>query len=289
MTPFIALSWGGGQQSTAIVIASTLGLTINGYEFPRLDVAIFANTGSESAQTYDAVERVTEWARERGTIVVLAEATMIRKAKAKGLNSLGDLLVARMSGDPRSPKSVPQIPAFTLSEYGHRGKLNKDCTYDLKGHGVLDPEVRRRAKAAGKRNDVTQLIGFGYEEVHRIRTNPHAKEGWRYDFPLIDAKMNRHATKALCKEYLCFVPPPSACVFCPFRGVAGWRALRDTAPADYAEVLRVDRAIRDSSRAGVHDACFLSSQRVPVEVAIERDERQGDLFGGSCDDGGCWT
>ena len=283
--PFISLSWGGGQQSTAILVASALGLTINDYEFPKLDLAVFANTGSESRRTYECIEAAAEWARGLGVNVVIEEATMLKKAKAKGLNSLGDLLVARMTGDERSPKSVPQIPAFTAPT----GALGKDCTIDLKAT-VIDPLVARTAKPLGQRYNVLQLIGFGYEEVHRIRTSPRAKEGWRYEFPLIRAKMNRHATKALCMEHLGFVPPPSACVFCPYRGVEGWRALRDESPEDFAEVLRVDNAIRDSSRAGVKQPVFLSNSRLPVEEAIAADDKQGTLpFGGRCDSGSCWT
>ena len=287
--PFTALSWGGGQQSTAILVASTLGLTISGYAFPRLDLAVFANTGSESQDTYTAIERVAEWARKRGADVRIIEGSHIRRGKTLGLPSLGDLTVARVTGDPRlDGKTTPQLPAFTKNPGGTRGRLNKDCTWDLKSVPI-DQAVRRAAKDAGKRNTVTQLIGFGIEEVHRMRSNPHAKEGWTTAFPLIRAKMNRGATQTLCQEHLGFVPPPSACVFCPFRGVAGWRELRDHHPEDWSEVLRVDAAIRDSSRAGIEHPVYLSDQLVPVGKAIERDDKQLTLFGGECDDGGCWT
>ena len=94
---------------------------------------------------------------------------------------------------------------------------------------------------------------------------------------------------SLSQEHLGFVPPPSACVFCPYRGVDGWRELRDTSPEDFAEVIRIDDAIRDSSRAGVRDACYLSNTRTPVEQAINSASRQGVLFDGQCDSGNCWT
>lgn len=284
--PFTALSWGGGQQSTAILIASTLGLTINGYTFPKLDLAVFADTGSESEGTNESIERVAAWAVARGTRCVVVEATQLKRGKERGLNSLGDLVVARMTGDPRAPKSTPQLPLFTKNPDGTNGKTRKDCTWDMKSI-PLDRAVRDAARDVGKRNHVTQLIGFGIEEVHRMRTNPHAKEGWRYEFPLIRARMGRGDTTALCQEHLGFTPPPSACVFCPYRGIAGWKAL---GPADFEEVVRVDAAIRDSRNAGLDGECFLSDRRVPVEQAIEADDRQPMLpFGGRCDSGSCWT
>lgn len=286
--PFTSLSWGGGQQSTAILVASTLGLTINGYTFPPIDLAVFANTGSESRRTYESIEKAKAWAEKRGTRVEIVEAAKLRRGRDRGANSLGDLIVERHTGGPDAPTSVSQIPAFTKNADGSKGRLMKACSVDFKTR-PLTSAMLRASKADGKADRVLVLMGYGIEEVHRIRQNIRHAKGWRNDFPLINAKMNRHATREVCMDHLGFIPPPSACVFCPFRGVSGWRELRDNSPKDFSEVVRVDEAIRHDPTGRLDAPVFLSQHLVPVEEAIERDDKQLTLFGGQCDDGGCWT
>lgn len=62
-------------------------------------------------------------------------------------------------------------------------------------------------------------LGFDYGEVERAkrRTKKHKKEEQiLYEYPLIDAHMDRDACIALIKNHKLEVPPKSGCFFCPF-------------------------------------------------------------------------
>lgn len=79
----------------------------------------------------------------------------------------------------------------------------------------------------------------------------------------------------------------SACVGCPFHGNRQWRDLRDNYPAEWADAVEFDQAIRKGGARGLPltGEAFLHRSRIPLDIApinrVTRGEwkdRQGDLL-----------
>jgi hypothetical protein len=90
--------------------------------------------------------------------------------------------------------------------------------------------------------------------------------------------------------------PKSACVGCPFHGNSQWRRMRDEKPAEWADAVDFDHAIRSGNARGNANGkpllgeAYLHSSRLPLDQApIDRvtwhewKTRQGDLFNAVAD------
>lgn len=276
---FRSLSLGGGQGSSALLVACADGLVVNGFDFGsvRPDLVQFADTGGELQATYRHVATLTEYCAARGIEV--------RTVRRTGL-SLPDRILGKCAGTVRSAPQVPWQLAPT-------GKAGQQCTTDYKSK-PLDASTKRTAKAR-KASRVEILIGFTVEEWMRVR-DPRKDwpDGWTFRYPMIEARVNRGWAQEVCRAALGYVPEPSACAFCPHRpdvGPGGRAWIRANEPKTWDLVVRVDDAIRHRY-AGLRQDAYISRRLVPVDRAIDGAETQGTLFrDGSegCDEGRCFT
>lgn len=260
------MAFGGGVQSTALLVM--IGLQddrLDGWELPRY--AVFADPGSEHERTYAHIWRCAEWADERGVEV--------------RMTSTERRLVDALLEDQR----FASIPAYTLIE-GSKGILNRNCTAD---HKVvpLAREYRRLLVANGTpRGKVDVWMGISLDEIQRVK--PSGSKWQRRVHPLIDLGMRRGD----CLNYLAASGwpdvPKSACVFCPFHSASAWVELAREDGAAWAEVVRVDEAIRDmNGRGGVKGALYLHGSCRPIkEVSLDL-LAQGDLLGENVWDNEC--
>lgn len=267
------LSFGGGVQSTTLLALSALGL----HGVPKADVAIFADTGSEIADTYSHVEWMRVWAAERGISVRVVSA-----------GNLG----AQIVGDQAAKKSGFQIsiPAFTGGSTN--GILRRQCT----AHYKLDP-IRRavremlglepRQHAAGK-FQVRALIGISLDESIRMKPS---RDAWCENvYPLVDARLSRQDCLKILQGLAIPQPVKSACFFCPFHDDRYWAWLKHERPQEFAKAVEVDRRIRDQTRAGAEKPVYLHRSRIPLaEVDLDsvREPSQprfsADGFGNECE------
>jgi hypothetical protein len=74
------------------------------------------------------------------------------------------------------------------------------------------------------------------------------------------------------------VPKKSACSYCPFHDDATWRDLRDNHPEEFAKAVALDRAIRDSSKAGLTFPVFIHRSLVPLDEVVFRPAATTPLF-----------
>lgn len=280
--PFTALSLGAGQGSTALAIAIADRLVApSGYDFGalRLDKVTFADTGSELSSTYLNIERLREYLRARGV-----EIDVVRRSG----RPLFEQVMARTSGEITG--GAPALPFFLAPD----GKAMQQCTHDYKSR-PLDRAVKIAAKAAGKLLDVQILIGFTIDEWKRMR-GPRADwpKGWRFAYPMIDAKVDRGWAVEVCRRALGYVPVSSACAFCPHRpdvGPGGRSWIRDNDPAAWAKVVALDAACR-KGYSGLRQDAYISKLRLPVTEALDVAQRQGEFWedgSGGCDEGRCFT
>ncbi|MFD5492702.1 hypothetical protein ACFWH4_07145 [Streptomyces sp. NPDC127091] len=225
---------------------------------PKVDYAIFADTGWEPAAVYEHLDRLeTEIARPAGIPVLRVSAGNIRD----------DAL------DPNH--RFASMPLYILNQDGKQGMTRRQCTGEYK----IKPIKKKVRELLGypypqhipKDVFVEQWIGISTDEFHRAKDadvrymkNVH---------PLIEMGWSRSD----CVRYLASLgladTPKSSCLGCPFHGNAQWRHIRDTSPEEWQDVVDFDAAIRKgNARANAAGnkllgQAFLHRSRVPLSEA----------------------
>jgi len=269
------LSLGAGVQSSTL-----LRLSIRG-ELPRLDAAIFSDTQYEPAAVYAHLARLETEAAAVGIPLYRVTRGSIRH----------DALTAQRAGCRTGGRNFGSMPYFVDHKDGsERGQIRRQCTKEYK----LRP-IRAKLRAlvglapgerVGDKVRVEQWLGFSADELHRVR---QSRDYWitlRYPliFDLTPAWRRQDCVAWLARNYPDPVPR-SACIACPFRSNAEWRAMRECDPTSWAEAVTFDRAVR-KLRGMRGDVYVHSSLRPLDEAPIDTDDpRQGSLF--SC--GVCGT
>ncbi|MCX4776895.1 hypothetical protein [Streptomyces sp. NBC_01264] len=246
------LSLGAGVQSSALLALSASGT------LPRVDAAIFADTGWEPRAVYDHLDRLErEVAKPADIPIVRVSSGNIRK----------DAL------DPNH--RFASMPLYILNRDGKNGMTRRQCTGEYK----IKPIKKAVRELLGypypirvpKGVFVEQWVGISTDEFHR------AKEAdvkyMRNRHPLIDLGWSRTD----CIRYLTSLgladTPKSSCLGCPFHGNRQWRTIRDTSPAEWEDVVEFDAAIRKgNARANATGnqllgQAFLHRSRVPLSEA----------------------
>ena len=256
-----ALSLGAGVQSTAVFLMALRG------EIEPYDVVVFADTQAEPAEVYDHLAKLELEAERAGVPLVRVTA-----------GSLTDRLL-----DPTRRDGI-QIPAFLAGTDRSDGILRRQCTERFKSRPVYKWLNQWR-----EGEPITMALGISWDEMERMR-EPQRK--WvTNEYPLID----RRLTRIDCKKWMHaagWSAPRSACVYCPYHGDEEWRRLRDTAPDDFAEAVRVDRDMRKIHAERVADGVtsltgmpYVHRRLIPldeVDLRSLEDKGQGTLFGEEC-------
>jgi hypothetical protein len=263
------LSLGAGQQSSTLLLLACHG------RIPRLDVALFADTGWEPAVVYTHLQRLT----------TIATAAGIEVCRISG----GDIRADALDPGHR----FASMPLFTLAPDGRRGIARRQCTSEYK-ISPLKREVRRRLGYPHPARVpawvfADMAIGISVEEVGRARDADVRYT--RNTFPLLDLGWRR----ADCLRYLTTHglgdTPRSSCVGCPFHTDDFWAHLKTNSPTEWAEAVAFDHAIRHgSARANaqgqpLRGTFYLHSTRVPLDEVVLRPDRS-TANGPGC---GPWT
>lgn len=263
------LSLGAGVQS------STLLLLACQRRLPTFDAAIFADTGWEPAAVYRHLERLTHLATDAGIEVVRVHKGHIRR----------DAL--------SSSHRFASMPLYTLSPDGRRGMARRQCTSEYKIKPIK-AEVRRRLgyphPARVPAGVVAEMnIGISVDEVGRARDAD--VRYMRNAFPLLDLGWRRADCVAFLTAHGWGDTPRSACLGCPYHDDDFWLRLKTDSPAEWADAVAFDAAIRHGSAratAGGHPlrgSFYLHPSRVPLdEVVLRPRTRAADRPG--C---GPWT
>ncbi|MFI6443790.1 hypothetical protein [Kitasatospora sp. NPDC050543] len=297
------LSLGAGVQSTTLALLSAEG------RLPRLDAAVFADTGWEPAAVYQHLNRLE---RE----VLQPAGIPLHRVSAGSIQR--DVL------DPNKQRS---LPAHTRDpQTGEDGMLNRRCTQTYKLTPILrqvrlllgatthNPAPCRYCDGAGTRiapwraklDDHTpgpcsvcngtgaitragqpqrnawaeQWIGFSTDEIGRVSIRADTRYS-RSRHPLLELNMSRTQCEAYLKSRDWGDTEKSACIGCPFHGNAHWRQMRDTDPAAWAEAVQFDHDYRTGP--GLRHERYLHISRLPLDQAPidrvqRREHRQDDIF-----------
>ena len=257
------LSLGAGVQSTTLALMAEAG------EIDRPDCAIFADTGWEPRAVYEHLDR-------------LASSLSYPVYRVSAGNIRDDIEAKHTKRTGR----FSSVPWFMLDDKGNKGMGRRQCT----AHYKIEPLARKVRDLFGHngrgrvRGVAEILIGISTDEAHRMK--PARVRYMRNRWPLIEACMSR----AACERWLAnagWHAPKSSCIGCPFHSDAQWRDLRDNAPEEWADAVRLDAVIRDGGSArGIRAKQFMHRSCKPlaeVDLSTWAERGQADLFGQECE------
>lgn len=266
------ISYGGGVQSTALIVLAVEG------RITGVNAALFSNVGddSEHPATLQYVRNVMiPWANSKGLRVEELQRTM----KDGSTRTLWQEI-----NQPGS-RSI-KIPV-RMSGTGAPG--NRSCTSDYKIR-VVNKWLRQNG--ATKNNPATVLIGISTDEFHRAN-NRRPEPTQIAEYPLIDLGLDRTDCQNVIRDAGLPVPPKSSCFFCPFHRLQTWREMRRDEPELFWKSVELEKHINNVRKNLSRDPVYLTDRQVPLEEAayeagptLFEEETFND---GKCDEGYCWT
>jgi hypothetical protein len=309
------VSFGGGVQSTAIMVLAGEGL------IPLPDHWVFSDPGFETTETYAHVERCKDYLAKHGrTLNVISVGNISTDA----------IDFAERPSENSGLKRWASIPMFTDGE--KPGILPRQCTSEYKIEPIEQyhrreimglqegqrapktPQVcvwigfsideERRAKPPGRWKKIIGTIGedlFGDDiKAENVKWMPqewlvkaHPLLGYQLwpDRSRVDDDRFDYCAGWDRQDALDFLAktwphpvPRSACICCPYRSNEEWRLMRDKSPDDWQRAVKFDEDIRYSYTHGQNrrgkplaSKPFIHRSRVPLGMApIDEPTKEAD-------------
>lgn len=262
--PLRVISFGGGVQSTAMLVLANQG------KIEGVDAALFSNVGddSEHPATLDYVRNV---AMTR-TKIPLIELRPVIKGQEMTLWQLVE------------QENTPSIPIRFIDG----GPAQRSCTRRFKVE-VIQRWLRNNG--ATKDHPAEVLIGISTDEIQRVNPKRSSKIE-RAVYPLIDLNLSRSQCQQLIADAGWPVPPKSSCFFCPFRRPQEWAEMRRDEPDLFERAASLEDTINVKREQRGKDPVFLTSAGIPMRQAIGEAQDMlplTDVDWGQCDSGHCMT
>lgn len=281
MTDLRVVSYGGGVQSTALLVLAAQ---------ERIDFRTFlmANTGedSEHPATLEYVRKVAAPFAEKQGIDLHLLDRVTRSGEVETLRG-------RIMREDRKSQVIP------VRSSAKGPPMSRSCTMDFK--------IRRLGKwlkehGASAKNPATVAIGISMDESDRANRKSNDYE--RIVYPLLDMPagegvrpmsgggamrpLRRTDCERIIREAGISVPPKSSCYFCPFHSINEWHRLRRDEPELFTDAALIEQRI--SEKAG--SPRYLTRTGMPLAQAIPdgvdllpfADDTDAD-----CDSGWCMT
>ena len=275
LNPLRLLSLGAGVQSSTLAMMCATGV------FPKIDAAIFADTGSEPKAVYEHLDRLTQ---------LISKAPNPFPVHIVRANRHDGKLINQLNKEIDNQEFVT-FPAWIISEgRGTPAKWSRGCTLNYK----LKPILRKTRELLGRKRMtkrdpvlVNQLIGISLDEAHRMKP---CREHWvESTYPLVEARITRRK----CLEWWKVnvggaLPPRSSCTFCPYKTRAEWVELKLSEPEAFAEAVSMDERLAkperpDHFKKWLPKRLHYSGRPLTEVVATDFSDAQPDLFGNECE------
>ena len=259
------ISLGVGVQSSTMALMSAKGV------LPKVDCAIFADTGYEPKKVYEYLE----WIKTQLPFPVYT----VMKGNIK------DDMIGSIDNGTR----FPTAPFFTRNaETGKKGMLMRQCTNDYK----IVPVARKireligltRGKHFPKDKFVEQWFGISLDEIVRMKISN--KKYLTNHYPLIDLKMTRDDCLKWMKDNNYLLPEKSACICCPYHDNSFWQEMKDTKPNEFKQAVEYDKFIRQGNNK-IKDELYLHRSCIPLDQVefkkITKDNNLDFGFNNECE------
>ncbi|MFL9611031.1 hypothetical protein ACKF11_13170 [Methylobacillus sp. Pita2] len=273
--PLTVLSYGIGQDSWTILVKLALDPAFRKQYAPGRLLVISADTGNEHPDTYEHQRYTEQFCARHGIEYVHLDAD-------KGYHS--------------GPWQTLQ---FYFSSKGNIASkaYNKTCTDNLKikpiyrfledyvekHYGFAAARKKGLKELAAQVGKIRVLLGIARGEERRV--GGEDPQVWQRlalvkEYPLIDIGFNRGD----CQDYLRAigepVPPPSNCIFCPFKSQIEILWTHHAYPAQYAEWEQHEQNKIETWRAkGTPDESNfgVNGKKLLAQVLAEAKEKYGHM------------
>lgn len=258
------LSYGGGTQSTAMLLMSLEGKIFN----VKPDFVIFADTGWEPKYVYDYVDLID------GYIQSKYDKKIIR-------TTAGNIREDTISGIEKNERFA-SMPFYTKNNNGEMGMVRRQCTNEYK----IQPVNRKIKELLGysSRERVKEVVhiwkGISIDEIQRVKP---ATLKWQIaEHPLVDLEIDRQYCIDYVKSLGLPKPQQSSCIGCPFHSDGLWREIKLNDPESFEDAVKFDRAIRNQPR--LDSKAYLHKSAKPLEqVDFNEDQLDfSDYFDNEC-------
>lgn len=231
------ISWGGGTQSTALMLLMLEGkIKDDSGKTIKPDYIIFADTKNESSFLYDQLFKVIDYVKKKYNFDIIVTSKNkelksdeeISKMVEEGLNyalsPYADLYqehilnfkgITGKIGKGENSKTFNAMPFWVVDEKGKQGMTPvKSCSFKYKTDVIMkELRIREDIKTFSKKEHIINMfIGFSSDEIGRVKPNPLSYSVNK--FPLVDMNF----TKQMCIDYvyekLGFRPQSSVCNMC---------------------------------------------------------------------------
>ena len=214
------LSWGGGTQSTALMIYMLE------HNMP-LDYIIFSDTKNEHTLTYAQIYKVIKYVKDKydRDIIVTTKnkemksdreiIQMVENGFKYRSSKYADLYQSHLLYFQGHLKSIDVMPLWVRDNDGKVGKTPfKTCTFAYKLNQIMK-ELRIQegvTRFTEKEYLIHMYIGYSFDEIARFKPNP--KSYAINHAPLIDKNITKSQCIQYVEEKLGFVPRSSVCNIC---------------------------------------------------------------------------
>jgi len=273
------LSLGVGWQSSALYFMSALG------ELPRIDYAIVSDVGGEPKTFHWYLKFMLQWQKENnGPEIIVTNSKNLEKDLLNNTNSDGN----RFSS----------IPAFTKNDDGSTGMLRRQCTGEYKIEQV-DKAIRNIYGLKPRARNIPTRIWKGITADELVRIDKPGDKWKTLVYPFCGYELNstdkpkqlafgkimhRNELPSWFRLHNLPLPSKSSCKFCPYHSDTNWLDLKTNAPDDFADAVKIDYAIRNSTEKGINNPIYLHRSLKPLDQ-VQFDETQNIPFGecsGTC-------
>jgi hypothetical protein len=259
----VVISLGAGVQSSTMALMSAEG------KLPKVDCAIFADTGYEPKAVYRYLEFLEK--------VLPYPVYRVQKG-----NIRDDMLAAK---DTNKFVVAPFFNQHSIT--GKKGMIRRQCTNDYKIQPIRK-KIRELCNVEYKKHFpkdkyVEQWIGISTDEIMRMK--PARDKYILNRHPLIEAKMSRQDCIDYLKKKNIPLPEKSACICCPYRDDKGWLKMKKERPEEFADAIALDKDIRlinkdPNMKNYTHKSCKPLDE---VDFDKKEDDKQLNMFNNECE------
>lgn len=192
------ISWGGGTQSTALML-----LALDGKLDFKPDYIIFADTNNEMNIIYNQINKIVDYVKKYYNF----DITII--------NSGDDILIDHIMYFKGIKKRIDVAPFWVRDIFGNVGLTPfKQCTHHYKINAVYK-YLREHLKLKQFRNNQIHINNYlGYSLDEQIRSKPNHLSYVTNKTPLIDIGWNKEMCVKYVLDKIGFKPISSVCNMC---------------------------------------------------------------------------
>lgn len=264
------LSFGGGTQSTAMVVLVAQG------KIPPPDLILFCDTGFEKSSTMKYYNSNTKSLVEKLNIpfeIISRATSTLDKKYCKPYRK------DKKITDVYYP-SIPLYQIYTGAESRNTvGKSIAACSSQWKRDVAQNYLISRFPEC----KEFHQMIGFSIDEMKRARRAIQSKK-WKKIFPLINLRIDRFHAIKIVSDFGLPRPPRSSCYMCPNMQNGEWQEMRDKNPHDWEQAINFEKKLK--AKIDNDYESFLHRSCKPLQD-VNFDAPEQPVFG--CDTGECFT